>query len=262
MAPASRHLGRFADALVSTSEAVLLWQRVAIRLRPGTRRAAPEEREWPVKFLIITVGTPAREGHRRRIREAMSGFEEVGVECVDGKNPEQLQANVDRHGFAIHFDTWRPGEGGLWYSAINAWSLCRDLGEPLLVFEDDALVSPSFGQAVRNAEPPGDFDFATYYVPYRSAAQASEFAFEAVRQEHGTVCIAYSPAGATRILDLLSSEGLDAPIDIWLFRKGLSGRLRGYGPSPTSEVVVDVDLRTPSLIHEDPRVPVTAPRPR
>ena len=212
-----------------------------------------------MKFLIITLGTPARERHRDTIRETMRGFDEVMVECVDGRDPRQLQAAIDRHGFAIRFGTWRPGEGGLWYSDINAWTLCQDLGEPLLVFEDDAIPLPPFRQAVRTTRPPEDFDFASYYVPYRSPGQTSELVFEHVRQEHGTVCMAYSPAGATRILDMLATDGLDAPVDIWLFRHGISNRLRAYGPAMTSRPVVDVDLRTPSLIHLDARVPVTGP---
>lgn len=221
----------------------------------GKARTKEEE---TMKYTILTLGNPEREAHRSNIRETMSGIEEVFVECVNGKNESQLSDNVSRHGFQINFSEWRPGEGGVWYSNINAWEYSAKNDTDLLVFEDDAIIQNGFRAALDSINTPELADFITLYIPYRNSTQSKPFTLSAARQEHGNVCILYTAQGSRKILEMLEREGLEWPVDIWLFKKALSNQLRGYGPDLRSKVIVDVDFEVPTNIHDDERVLVPA----
>jgi GR25 family glycosyltransferase involved in LPS biosynthesis len=211
-----------------------------------------------MKYTILTLDKPEREPYKENIRTVMRGREhqEVFIECVDGRNKDQLDKNIERHGFNINFPVWRPGEGGVWYSSINAWKSAWESGEGLLVFEDDAILDAGFADCLSEPE---DVDFITYYLPYRNPHQCRPFRLVPSYQEHGNVCIWYSAQGAYKILDMLGKEGLDWPVDIWLFKKALAGELVGLGPDESSRIIVDVDYAVPSTIQEDERVRVYQP---
>src|SRR6476469_4902620 len=133
----------------------------------------------------------------------MKDHEYVEIECVRGTDAEQLARNVRRYGFKHQDNEWRPGEGGLWYSSINAWSWAVEHDEPLLVFEDDAMPTAEFSTVLASIEPPEGYDFASFYIPFRPPNQNFPFSFRATAQEHGNICILYSPQGARKILALL-----------------------------------------------------------
>jgi len=209
-----------------------------------------------VKYTIFSLGNPERAQRVEAIRGAMEGHDEVFIECVNGKDPEQLNANIDRYGFTHIDQEWRPGEGGLWYTNINAWQWAVDNNETLLTFEDDAIPLQYFNLGLDEIQSRlGAFDFATLYTPYRTAYQRGMFRLQRARQEHGNVCIAYSPQGAKKILDLLRQDGIKWPVDIWVFKQHIAKRLNGLSPKETSVVIVDHDFDVPTNIHEDERIP-------
>src|SRR5690349_6517415 len=107
----------------------------------------------------------------------MTGHDEVFVECVNGKDTEQMRRNVEKYGFKHHGTTWRPGEGGLWYSSINAWSWAAEHDEDLMVFEDDAVPFPYFADTVEATVRPEGYDFVSLYTPYRNDFQTKKFEF-------------------------------------------------------------------------------------
>jgi hypothetical protein len=154
--------------------------------------------------------------------------------------------------------SWRPGEAGLWYTNINAWQWSVDNQETLLTFEDDAIPTPFFGEALDALSSLDTFDFASLYIPYRNMGQKMPFMFGPTQQEHGNISLAYSPLGSQKILSLLEQNGMQYPVDIWLYKQGLAGSLRGFTPRLVSRVAVNHDFTLPTNIHEDDRISTNA----
>lgn len=208
-----------------------------------------------MKYTILSLGNPERQHRVDAIHQEMSGVEYVHVETVNGKNLDQLKYYEDLYGFKYNVSDWRPGELGLWYSNINAWFEISKMDEPVMVFEDDAIPKIGFKKIVEAVQPPDDFDFATYYTPFRNFAQAGRFQLVETGQEHGNICIMYSPDGASKILDLLDDNGIEWPVDIWLFKQNkFEKTLKGYGPRDISQVIIDHDFNVPTNIHNDERI--------
>lgn len=208
-----------------------------------------------MKYTILTLGNPERQQYMDIIRNQMSNHEEVFIPCVDGKT-KQLDDAIDKYGFDIAFDEWRPGEGGVWYSNINAWSYAAENNTDLMIFEDDAVLSHHFGRIIDRVTLPEEYDFVTFYLPYFQRNQLMPFSLIPAYQQHGNVCVLYSSTGAKKILGMLESEGLEWPVDIWLYKKALSNQLTGFGPHNLAIHIVTVDYEVPSNIHDDDRIEV------
>lgn len=214
-----------------------------------------------MKYTILSLENPERRPLVDAINRQMSPhYQGVYVDAVDGKT-EALNEAIDFYGFDINFDEWKPGEGGVWYSNINAWKRCVELDEDLLVFEDDAILHPNFVRQIQTAGMPESYDFITYYNPHRHNNQTNRLSLATCVQEHGMVAIRYSPRGAARCLEILENEGLEWPVDIWLFKLSkFRGLLEGYGPHHNSRIIVDHNFDIPSNIHGGDRIPVHKPR--
>ena len=208
-----------------------------------------------MKYTIFSLGNPERQKRIDGIREAMSEHDEFFVECVNGKDTEQLARNVAKYGFKHPAGSWRPGEAGLWYSTINAWQWSVDNQETIITFEDDAIPVDTFKGVMADPQFPEDFDIASLYIPMRSPSQQLRFKFGPLFQEHGNICVAYSAQGSAKILQLLRDEGLNWPVDIWIYKMGAAGKLNAYSPAQTSRVIIDHDFSLPTNIHKDKRVP-------
>lgn len=188
----------------------------------------------------------------------MRGYSEVKLKCVDGRTDE-LDEAIDWYGFDINFSEWRPGEGGVWYSNIRAWEYASINDTDLLVFEDDAKPTSRFPQVIKGLELPPDYDFISLYVPYSDHNAIMPFKLVKSYQEHGMVCMLYSPKGARKMLSMLAEEGLRWPVDIWIFKKEIAGELIGYAPMQFSHRIVTHDFVVPTNIHIDERIPVHQP---
>lgn len=212
-----------------------------------------------MKYTILTLGNPERRHRVETIHRVMEGHDYVPIPAVDGRIPEVLKWHEELNGYKYLMEEWRPGELGLWYSNINAWQYCANSKENLLVFEDDAIPREDFRVTINSTLPPRGFDFASYYTPERNFAQAAPFYFVETEQEHGNICMLYSAKGAAKILDMLSTEGIEYPVDIWVFKKAkFAKELKGYSPRRISKIVVDHDFNLPTNIHNDERIFVDA----
>lgn len=208
-----------------------------------------------MKYTIFTLGNPERQERIDGIRKAMVGHEEIFVECVNGKNSEQLQTNIERYGLKHPKGMWRPGEAGLWYTNLNAWTYAAEHDCDLLTFEDDAILVDIFSDVINRNWDFKDADFATFYIPYRKPEfQRFGFRLGNVAQEHGNVCMLYTAKGSKKILDILRWGGLKWPVDIWVYKMAIDGRLKGLGPTITSNVIVEHDFDLPTNIHNDERI--------
>jgi GR25 family glycosyltransferase involved in LPS biosynthesis len=210
-----------------------------------------------MKYSILSINDSRKE-HKDRIRDAMAGFEEVDTGSVNGNNPEELNAAIDRWGFDINFSIWKPGEGGVWYSNINAWGWAAE-NDDLMVFEDDAIPLERFSEAINNWTLPVDYDFISLYIPFEPVNAIMPVRFEKCYQQHGIVCMLYSIKGAKKILSLLKEEGLEWPVDIWLFKQHLAGKLKGYAPNPFSHRLINHDFDIATNIHNSDRIEVHQP---
>jgi GR25 family glycosyltransferase involved in LPS biosynthesis len=207
-------------------------------------------------YTIITLGNPERYQLRQAVHQAMAGIGYVEGRAVDGRKEDELKWWESHHGLEYRMSEWRPGELGLWYSNINNWKWIARQDDNVLVFEDDAIPLEGFRYVVDNVPPPEDFDFATYYTPFRRPYQGGKFRWEESNmQEHGNIAVLYSPKGAKKILDILGEEGLEYPVDIWLFKQAkFTKRLKGYAPRIIDKVVIDHDFDVPTNIHDEERI--------
>lgn len=213
-----------------------------------------------MKYTILTLDHPARDPYKEKIRTQMEGYEEVFVEGVNGRVEDSLNGAIDHYGFKINFNEWRPGEGGVWYSHINAWSYGADNDTDIMVFEDDAVLDKYFRHSVDRLNLPEDWDFVALYYPYWGGHQQNPFSIVPTIQEHGNVCVMYSANGCKKIMKMLDEEGLEWPVDIWLFKKSkFEGTLKGYGADPQARHIVTVDDKPPTTIHEGDRIMVHHP---
>jgi GR25 family glycosyltransferase involved in LPS biosynthesis len=174
--------------------------------------------------------------------------------------------------YGLKWTDWTPsyGEAGIWLSNYIRWYRASQMSEPLIVFEDDAIIDEHFNAHIRTIMPqlPDNWDFVALWVPdnqridYRYNLRYNEhgdpeiygmrpdglpsyFDFGApdlakAYQGYGIVAMMYSPAGGTKLMKLAKKYGMRNPVDCFIFQEAHKGALNGYAPKP-DKVVVSYD---------------------
>merc|ERR1719343_1014936 len=96
-----------------------------------------------------------------------------------------------------------PGERGCSMSHIRAWRHCQEIGRPLLVFEDDAKLTPDFAPILARALDRLPEDAQVLYLGYSQAAPwRKEISKEVVESEYVWTTVSYIiwPSGAKHFL--------------------------------------------------------------
>lgn len=235
-----------------------------------------------MNYCIISLDD-ARKAYKERIRERVN-LPEISVEAFDGRRDDPV-AEVGRRGYRIssqqkHWGIPKRGELGCWISHMNAWELCVETGESLVVFEDDAIPALGFDSALDPflADLPDNWGFMSLWVPpdqlqdyqysveydwYDGAARIlgtkwgeSDYKFTEtlakVYQGYGMVATLYSPHGAKILLDAAAEMGLYSPVDCFLYLTAhtfRTPRLYGFAPAPTDAHLVGYDWPT-TTIHD------------
>lgn len=238
-----------------------------------------------MKYTILSINDDRKE-YKDNIRQVMLEAK-IGlqlVETFDAHKRDPLQV-LSELGIELHRDPWwapKRGELGIWLSTMNSWVQCMRIGEPLIVFEDDAKLESSRVEDIHQmaGELPADWDFLTLWVPpnqyydfsydvtydawgtptvlgsvaqndskYRIGAQHISKAY----QGYGAVAIMYSPKGAEKLYDSIIEHGLRAPCDCWLYMMAHNGTVNGYAPMPGLEPV-GYDWSQATTIHNTERV--------
>lgn len=232
-----------------------------------------------MNYTIISINDDRAE-YKRMIRER-TAFPEVVVPAFNARENDPI-AELARRDLRVNNEyQWYPsrGELGIWLSVINAWEYAADSGETLVVFEDDAIPDPNFGEMVKYycEELPGDWDYMALWVPenqkqdYYYNVTYDENGYPSIRgtlpeeqslfrmehpklakvyQGYGGVALMYSPAGAAKFLDLIRKQGLWSTSDCYLYLAAHAGWVNGYAPHPNVEMPVHYDWSATTTIHD------------
>lgn len=188
------------------------------------------------------------------------------VKSVNGVT-EDLDSYIERWGLSEsiknNHQPYHKGELGIWFSVLNAIEWCASNEEELLTLEDDAMIQTDFGAKLesRLSYLPSDYDFLSLFVPrdhtdwfhYEKLIDERGVILDGKHkrvgrnnvhpyfvnqfiskswQRYGGVSMLYSPSGARKILDLISTIGISWQYDEWMYMQQRIGNLNGYSFNP------------------------------
>ena len=233
-------------------------------------------------YSIMTVDD-SRAQRKKAIRAAVDLPEITDISWVDARRKVVAWRELEkRPWFKIKWRlTW--GELGVWLSAVTAWEylLESDL-DALIVFEDDAIIEPTFNDGIKKylEELPDDWDAVSLFVPenqrgdyyynvtFNSTGDAvsyrrgnKRFHDSIYRIGDGLLCrtyqgycnvaMMYSKSGAQKLLDLTKELGSYTPVDCFVFQMANLRRINAYSPHPRQEFHVSYPWNeSPTLVHD------------
>ena len=237
--------------------------RPAMRSQLSDHRYLLEEVRIEMNYAIISINEE-RSQYKKNIYQYVD-LPKIDIDSFNSYKQDPLE-ELNRRGLKINLDYWTPktGELGIWLSNINAWQSCVNSEEPLIVFEDDAVVTANFMSRLKRIVDvlPADYGLLSLWVPenqyndYSQNIEYDDFGFAVRRrmrmksgfetgvpmlakayQGYGGVATLYSPAGARALLDATRELGLMNPSDCFIYMMVHSGRVQGYAPIPGYEIV-------------------------
>lgn len=209
-----------------------------------------------MKFTIYSIDD-SRERYKKIIRHNTLGWEYVDVGTVNGYDPTLLTSAQQTHPYKIDWKAERPpkvGQLGIWYSFLNALYYT-----PIVTFDDDAIIGPSFKRdfRVRSEELPTDADFFQLFLPrdsdhmYDPSQDVSEHLTRCYSR-YGGVGFYLTPKGADRIRMLVSRDGITDQYDNTLYAYSKAGELKGYCSKPHLSDLVWITGKEKSIVQESP----------
>lgn len=238
-----------------------------------------------MKYGIITVDD-SRKDYRNAIENSLS-MERVWFDCVDARvDGFEVETELERVGLAYKPELWpnhqpKIGEIGCWLSHYKSWKKTVEAGEPLMVFEDDAILPNNFEQNVMGLikEVPPYYDYISLCIPPTQVAdymwmvhygplgeprivgqvfdeKVSQFYIGSKRmarlyQTWGSTAAIYSPTGAEKLIDLASDYGVHAPVDCFIIQHAHMNELNAFAPKPEfSDLVAQANFEIESTIQE------------
>lgn len=224
-----------------------------------------------MKYTIITLNND-RKVYKDAIR-AHVPYEEIELPAVDGREVDWSTEITER---LIHHPghIWgnpKLGEIGVWLSNYDRWAYVAEMDEPLIVFEDDAVVPPDFAEKLEAlmGQLPPDWDFVALWVPENQridylydvryeqglpravggmrGPETSIYKVEGsdraalVYQGYGMVSLVYSPEGGRKLVALAREYGITGPVDCWIYEHAHMDELKGYAPRPDYADIVTYD---------------------
>lgn len=230
-----------------------------------------------MKYTILTINDD-RKAYKDKIRQ-YAGFDEIELPAFNAYEEDPVQGIKDRGlEWKPNWSNAKRGELGVWLSNYDRWAYVDHLGEPLIVFEDDAVIGQDFPWRfdALYQELPDDWDFVALWVPDN---QRQDYLYNNVYDECGTprtngfltpdesifripgksyaalvyqgygmVSLMYSPNGGRKLVDLAHSQGIDGPVDCWLYAEAHKGNLNGYAPKPEHAEIVTYDWQAVSHV--------------
>jgi GR25 family glycosyltransferase involved in LPS biosynthesis len=237
-----------------------------------------------VKYAILSIDE-SRRAKKEALRNVVSGWDEIAVPAVVGAEKSDLESSMARHG--IQFTEWIPkvGEAGVWMSQMNAWETAYSIQEPLVVFEDDAILAENFIERFETytKELPEGWDVFCLFVPENQygdfhwkykfnelgQTDGSTYGYcpdgetsllidsqivSKAYQGYGCVALMFSPEGGRKLLEAAREKMMYTPVDCFIFEQYRAGRIDAYAFKPGQPRLVDVDWGAPSTIQQGPRV--------
>jgi len=234
-------------------------------------------------FTIISLNDE-RLAYKRNIRKYVGADGEICWPAVDGN--KITEDDFRKRDLYLRKDIWtnpKRGELGVWLSNFDRWELAGELDEPLIVFEDDAVIDYTFKDKLDMFldELPPDWDFAALWVPENQRAdyhynvrwhnwkqyqhgnhlpdelsnyRVNERNIAAkVYQGYGMVSLVYSPAGGRRLVRRARTYGITTPVDCWIYEVAHMGLAAGYAPHPHFADIVTYDWQAETHVQKTER---------
>jgi GR25 family glycosyltransferase involved in LPS biosynthesis len=236
-----------------------------------------------MKYNIIRLNDD-RKAYFDVLRQIL-GDGEIDIPAVNATEVN-LHEELENRGIEHHGHIWgnpKAGELGVWLSNYDCWFTAAGMDEPLIVFEDDAIVDTFFWEKLYDVykELPDDWDFVALWVPEN---QHLDFRYETVYengiprinrtrgdwetsqydiggryaalvyQGYGMVSLMYSPKGAQKLIQLTKEYGITGPVDCWIYEQAHMGNLNGYAPRPEQASIVYYDWKAESHVQLTERI--------
>ena len=231
--------------------------------------------EEALKYTIISINDE-RDRYKKRIRQLVN-LPEVILPAVHGAEVD-LTEEYERRGLRRTEWIAKTGEAGVWLSNFDRWAYVATMDEPLIVFEDDAIVNRYFDKQLElfMEGMPENWDYVALWVPEN---QRIDYAYDVVYNElgvpdirgtvpynesrfkhslrvahvyqgYGMVAMMYSPAGGKKLVELAQRTGIDTPVDCFVYQQAHAGNLDGYAPTPIFANMVEYNWTNPSHVQQ------------
>ena len=150
----------------------------------------------------------------------------------------------------------KDGEFGCFASHYEFWKYVVDNNiEQAVVLEDDAEVANNFVfmyQLALNSVPPDYHVFSMYvdknqYERFYHGVRISDSIARGY-QDWSTLCYIVSLSGAKRLMEIVERNGMDQPVDWFIFRNGHDNNLKVYTWTPAITPPVSINNATPPQI--------------
>lgn len=201
-----------------------------------------------MRYTIYSVDD-SRFQYIMKLQSQVRSWEEVHIECVDGRNPDELRRAIDQHGTIIHKADIRVGQLGVWHTFLNALKAA-----PLVTFDDDVLLCDNFQEEFQKRfdELPEDADFFSLFLPRDSDHMASPSDYlgsylTKAYARYGGASFYFSEKGAAKILELVERDGIRMQYDDQLYSYVKAGELNGYSSRPDLKDLVFITGRELSI---------------
>lgn len=201
----------------------------------------------------------------------------IYVDCINGYDESELDRQLGITGMGGEFDYLNtPGEVGVWLTFINTLTYIANQNEPVVTFEDDAILIDDFMDMFedRIGGLPHDFDFFSLFIPRdhshwcdyipemdsrgvilkgdaifigRNRCRVNHKIFKAW-QRYGGVSMLWSPAGARKTLDHINSE-VFKQWDEYVYALSRRNILKGFTSNPDLPDLVRISGTEDSLVH-------------
>lgn len=220
-----------------------------------------------MKYTIISIDD-SRAKHKEAVRLDMAGSTEIEIDCLDAR-PLDLDLGAHLHDIGLKMapfwmhQQWKRGDIGGFVGHYNAWRKCVDLDEPLVVFEDDAIIPPrdatipdwieratdevpdweflslcsnSYGQMFYNQRVV--FDSYGYHRFHHDLQPGQPNQFDAsklfarVYQPWTLTAAVYTPSAARYLIEYIQRTGIYMNADALVMHQARLQRFRAYAPKP------------------------------
>jgi len=221
-----------------------------------------------VKYIIISINDD-RAWQKDLIRNTLGPDNEIVIDCVNGSDEAQvLEARAEfpevfENGHPLFYN-WaymmKKGELGVWLSNLRAYRAISEQSEPVIVFEDDAIIRPQFDENMELIMKylPEEWDLVSLYTPHDCQFPNSPMAYAGIEQNNVVVrnyqsycfvTIMYTPEGARKILGYTEKYGISGPIDIFVMDLANNVWIDAFATSHQNYLPVNYDWDSPTTIH-------------
>jgi GR25 family glycosyltransferase involved in LPS biosynthesis len=238
-----------------------------------------------MKYTIVSIDD-SRAEYKAKIRKEMSGVEEIFVECFDAR-PLDIDLCKELSDRGLRFADfwlnlqWKRGDIGGFISHFNTWKWCVENVEPLLIFEDDAIIPDGFLKNIESlmTEVPKDWGVVSWCVnDYGQGFYNKKVYYDKFGQHHKNrplhkneknlydygaermtrayqswtlTSALYSPLGAKALVSTAQDMGLHMNADAFVFHRAHCGDFDAYAPKPQHLDLVATFNEGHSLIQEN-----------